>query len=351
MMKRSAYRRTGTVLLTAGLILALSGCASAQDTDPITEGFAKISGQEYEEALTLFETAAEDRPREAMRGRGIALLGEGRYDEAVNCFEEALSMSTGILNDMDFDLNYYLALAFYKKGNRTEAAKIYDTILSLRPEETEALYLRGVLCAENGDGEGAKEHFDRMMVLMPENYDRLISIYTVLVDNGFTEIGEGYLNDALEKDDKKLTNYERGELCYYLADYESARTYLEKAGEEAGPETVLLLGKIYELLGDNNYAVSVFSTYLSSNDASAPILNEMGMCRIAMGDYEGALRDFRAAMELPDNGMIQTLKYNEIVSLEYLGDFDGAKSLLDAYIRSFPDDERAKREAVFLSTR
>ncbi|MCR5502434.1 MAG: tetratricopeptide repeat protein [Lachnospiraceae bacterium] len=351
MKKRSAYKKTGAVLAAALLFLSLSGCASPDGADPLSEGFTKISEQEYEEAVALFETAADDRPREAERGKGIALLGEGKYDEAINCFEKALSMSTGILNDMDFDLNYYLALAFYKKGNRSEAAKIYDTILSLRPEETEALYLRGVLYAESGNGEGAKEHFDRMLALMPDDYDRLISVYTVLTQNGFSEIGEEYLNDMLRKDDKKLTNYERGELFYYLGDYESARTYLEKSGEEAGPETVLLLGRIYELLGDNNYAISVFSTYLGTNDASPEILNEMGMCRIAMGDYEGALRDFRSAMELPENGLIQTLKYNEIVSLEYLGDFEGAKTLLDAYMRSFPDDERAEREAVFLSTR
>ena len=49
--------------------------------------------------------------------------------------------------------------------------------------------------------------------------------------------------------------------------------------------------------------------------------------------------------------MAQTLRYNQIVAYERAGDFAKAKSLMNAYLSSYPDDEAAQREAVFLSTR
>ena len=49
--------------------------------------------------------------------------------------------------------------------------------------------------------------------------------------------------------------------------------------------------------------------------------------------------------------MMQTLKFNEIVAYEYLNEFEQATILLDNYLKIYPDDEQAKREYGFLSTR
>ncbi len=343
------------ILPAAGavLLLIMTGCGGAEKTDPVSEGFAMIETQDYEAAKELFSQAEEEniRTREALRGKGIAYLGEGNYDEAVSCFENALLLSSGILNDMDFDINYYLATAFYKKGDREEALRIYEAILDLRPEEADAWYLKGVLLTEKNDSEGAKEAFDKVAELLPDDYNRLIQIYNVLSDNGFAELGKGYLETAMQNGEKKMSNYEKGQISFYLEDYESARTYLERAGEEAGDQAVLLLGKTYETLGDNNYAISVYSTYLNGGVESPAVLNEMGLCRMAMGDYEGALQDFRTALKIKDNPLLQTLKYNEAVACEFIGDYEGARRLFSDYVRSFPDDENAQREYEFLKTR
>jgi hypothetical protein len=49
--------------------------------------------------------------------------------------------------------------------------------------------------------------------------------------------------------------------------------------------------------------------------------------------------------------MKQSLLYNEIAAYEYLGNFERAKVLMDKYLGKYPDDEKALREAGFLSTR
>ena len=339
--------------LIGAMCLALSACGEDDKTDKVTEGFSHITNLEYEDAITDFEEALSEGgdERTIKRGEGIAYIGMGDYDSAIEALLTSLSLSTGIVNDMDYDLNYYLATAYYKAGRIDDALSVYDSILSLRPNDADAIYLRGVLYAKKSMLPEAMESFDKVIALESENYDRIIEIYTILDENGYRETGQDYLRAALENGSKKMTNYEKGQISYYLEDYESAKTYLEKAKEEEGYDAVLLLGKTYEMLGDNNYAVSVYSSYANAGEATPEILNEMGLCKMSMNDYEGALEAFEQAISIPDNSMLQTLKFNEIVCYEYLGDFETATTLMENYVRSYPDDTEAKREYTFLKTR
>jgi len=56
-------------------------------------------------------------------------------------------------------------------------------------------------------------------------------------------------------------------------------------------------------------------------------------------------------MQIEDNGMMQTLAFNEIVAYEYLGEFKQASVLMENYVRTYPDDSEAAREYEFLKTR
>lgn len=332
--------------------LVLSACSS-KSTETVDIAFASIEAQEYDAALELLQTAREngEDERQILRAEGISNLGLGKYAEAIEKFEASLAASEGTIVDMDYDINYYLATAYYKNGNADEALKIYDTIISLEPGSVDAIYLKGVIIAEKNDLNQAMACFDQAIALAPENYDMLIQIYGILNEKGYQSEGQSYLKRALESGTKKMTNFEKGQISFYLEDYESAKTYLEKAKDEDSYEAVLFLGKTYETLGDVNYAISVYTSYLNSGAQSPEVLNQMGLCKLSMGDYEGALSAFAEAMNIEGNGMMQTLKYNEIVAYEYLGDFKKACVLMESYLRSFPDDEAAKREYEFLKSR
>ncbi len=335
------------------ILMLTTSCGTNKKTTALDEVYSSIESLDYRGALDLIENIEEGSEDERLvkRAEGIAYLGLGSYQEAIDAFESALGMSNGIINNVDYDINYYLATAYYKNGNPDEALKIYDAILSLKNDSVDALYLEGILYAEKDDIDKAMECFDRAIVLAPENYDMLIEIYTILDENGYKEVGLDYLKDAMENGTKKMSNYEKGQISYYLGDFESARTYLEKAKDEKGSEAVLFLGKTYETLGDVNYAVSVYSSYANANADSAEVLNQMGLCKLRMEDYEGALNAFQLAMNIEDNGIMQTLKFNEIVAYEYMGDFKKACVLLESYMRLYPDDEEAQREYIFLKTR
>ena len=334
-------------------VILLSGCKAAGKSENLNAGMEQIAALEYDNALASFEAAraAGENERLISRGEGLAYMGKTMYDEAAQAFEEALAGSDGRIGDLDYDINYYLATAYYKQGDREKAITVYDAITALREDEKDAYYLRGVLYTEQGNLDQAKEDFDRTIALDSADYDRLIEIYGVLDAGGYKETGQEYLQAAMDAGTKGMTNYEKGRICYYLEDYENARTYLEKARDESGYEAVLFLGKTYETLGDNNYAISVYNTYLESGEANPQVLNQLGLCKMQTGDYEGALAAFQSAMKIEDNGMMQILKMNEIIAYERLCDYKKATVLMESYLKTYPDDEAAQREYIFLQTR
>lgn len=335
-------------LMAAGM---LAGCGSTgEKTDSAMELLEQLN---YEAALAEFDVAEENGENERLiaRGRGIAYMGLTNYEQAITCFEDALQSSDGFVQDVDFDVNYYLAAAYLKNGQLLEAEGAYNAILALRPEEDDAYFLRGTVRLQRGQYVPAKEDFDKVVSMDPDNYDRLIEIYQALEHYGYKEVGQEYLNNAMEAAGDKMDSYDSGRMYYYLGDYQKACVALEKARSDGDAESYLYLGKAYEATGDYNYAASVYNSWLTKDTGSAEIYNQLGLCEMSMGSYKRALDAFQAGMQVEGNSLMQTLAFNEIVAYEYLGEYKQAAVLLDNYLKIYPDDEVAKREQQFLATR
>lgn len=354
-MNRTIYIRRITyisaVLVMAGLLV--SGCGV-----PRTKGFTEtamgeIEALEYENALNTLVSAEEEGENPALiaRARGIAHLGLAQYEEAESEFMTALSYSDWQVDDLDYDVNYYLADTYEKMKNYDEAVKTYTDILSLKGKEVTALYRRGCDYLILDKHELASADFDKALSLDPDNYDLRIEIAGRLSEAGYDDEGRSYLEQFLIEKEKKLSKFDKGRIYFYMEDYENAKIYFEDARDDDDQNTILFLGKTYEMLGDYNYATSTYQNYLTRHPESAVIYNQLGLSRIKSGDYSGAREAFNTAKNLGNTGLDQMLSFNEIVANEYLGDFDQAKALMNEYLRKYPDDPDALRENIFLSTR
>lgn len=352
MWQKSMLQRC-LLLLAAGVLSMsiLTGCGKGNEKTE--EGMRLVQALDYQGALAIFEEAqtAQENARLIARGKGIAYMGLTEYGQAVECFREALAGSNGFVEDIDFDLNYYLAAAYTKNGQPEEAESTYDAILALRPEEEEAYFLRGCVRLALSDYEGAKGDFDKVIAMDAKNYDRLIEIYEVLTHYGYKEVGQEYLQTAIAEANGEMNAYDSGRMYFYLGDYQKAYIALEEAKEDGGAESYLYLGRAYEATGDYNYAASVYNSYISKDTGNAEIYNQLGLCEMAKKEYQKALVAFQAGMQIEDSGLLQTLSFNEIVAYEYLGEYQKASVLLENYLKNYPDDEVAKRELEFLSTR
>lgn len=344
------WKRTLTVVVS---ILTATICMGCGETPKTKEAMQLIEELDYQGALTVLEEAEElnENARLIARGRGIASMGLTDYESAVTYFKEALALSDGMVQNVDFDLNFYLAAAYTRIGEYTLAEKTYNAILALRPEEKEAYFLRGnVRMALNRYVE-AKEDFDKVVAMEPANYDRIIDIYEILAHYGYKEIGQEYLQNVLNQGEKKLTANVIGRIYYYLEEYQKAYIALEEAKNKGGLESYLYLGRAYEATGDYNYAISVYNSYLGKAGESAEVYNQLGLCQMKIKEYRKALEAFEAGMALGDKDMQQALAFNQVVAYEYLGEYAEANKKLADYLRSYPDDETAIREKAFLSTR
>lgn len=339
------------MFLLAGILL--SGCGADEQMSYTEQGMTAIQALEYEEALDYFRNAQDEGEDERLlfRGMGLAYMGLTQYEDAIMYLEGALHTGGSRVEDVDFDINYYLATAYYKNGRAQDAIDTYSAILALRPREKNAYYLRGCVKLSQSDFEEAQTDFTEAVILDKTDYDQMIRIYMALEEYGYKDAGLVYLQNALMENEKSISDYDMGRICYYMGDYENARNYLTKLKTTTDYGAALYLGRTYEALGDYNYASDIYASYVENDQSKAEVYNQLGLCRMKMAEYELALEAFQAAMNIENNGMMQTLKFNEIVTYEYMRDYKTAAALMSSYLRSYPDDEAAKREYDFLQTR
>ncbi len=341
-----------------GIILMIStsflvGCTNQETQDTIDGGFHLLKEAKYEEALAQFELVdLEDvsDQREYARGVGIAYLGMEQYEDAITWFLEALSYSNGLIQSIDYDINYYLAEAYKENGQADLAVEVYNAILALDSEEANAYYLRGVIRLEQDLLEEASGDFEQAIAHEKEYVDMVISVARSFEAVGEIERGHEYLQTCLAEQGDKLEDAKKGKIYYYLGDYENAKLYLEKAkGSEE--EVTIMLGNIYGESGDIEYAVSVYTEYLKTHGDSMPIWTELVACQLKEELYEEALDTIAQIRVLEEVDMPQMVQYYEVIAYEYLLDFDMARTLMEAYLVVYPDHEEAAREYEFLITR
>ncbi len=340
--------------LLLGVSVVAAGCGHKEGPN-IKAGFEAVELSDYKGALQCFEQAivsGEDLEL-AYRGCGITYLGMADYENSIAAFEKALDNGGIFAGNLERDINFYMATALYKSGQPDEAVKLLDAIIESDKKNGNAYFLRGSILIEGRDYEGGIYNFEQAIANTSDSHSMKIDIYEVLVGNGYEEKGREYLTRMLDEE-KNLGDYEQGVVYFYLEDYDNARNHLEIAKQSAKKEKgeiIYMLGRTYEQLGDSNYAGILYSEYLVEAPEDARIYNQLGLCKLGAGNYDEAVRAFEDALALGDQSMAQTLRYNQIVAYERAGDFAKAKSLMNAYLSSYPDDEAAQREAVFLSTR
>ena len=355
MRRKKTLRVAGGVLL---LTLALAGCGK-ESTVNIDEGMSFIEALDYEAALQSFEKAivnAEDLEL-AYRGQGIAYMGMTDYENAISAFEKSLENADMFPGDLEYDVNYYLATAKYKKNDYAGAVEVLDHIIDLKSKDEQALFMRGSAKVLNGSYEEGKADLEEAISLSNKDVERVVEVFQVVKEAGYEEEGKVYLNDLLTDTKKNLSDYEKGKLYYYLSDYENARNSLEQARTSKKEKNykesdiILMLGQTYEKLGDVNYAGTLYEEYLAANEENAEIYNQLGLCKMGAENYQAALEAFEKALAMTQVNNFQTLKWNQIVCYEHLGNFNKAKVLIESYLKEYPDDAVAVREYEFLKTR
>lgn len=342
------YRKIICIAGLAGILL--TGCGK-EKSDPIQEVYTSIQAMSYEEALTKLGEIEVKRGnrQELFRLTGICYMGMGMYEEAAAALETALSYNTGFLHEVDYDINEYLATAYYNLGQYENAEHVYSAIVALQPENADAYVSYGITLLKLGRYEESKTAFDKAVALEPSDYDQIIEIYEAFYEFGYSELALEYVENAINTK-SNMDPYDKGRMLYHVGRYSEAVTELEKVDAKSHADAALYLGMTYEATGDYNYAASVYNTGMETSTNPA-LYNRLGLCQMKRGAYEEALQAFQKGLMCEDTSLKQSLRFNEAVAYEYAGDFKTAKALMESYLKDYPNDTKAQREYQFLKTR
>ncbi|HAG70306.1 MAG TPA: hypothetical protein DCL38_10100 [Lachnospiraceae bacterium] len=324
MRKGICFKKTVSVIALC-LLAVLNGCSS-ENEDP--------------------------EKKKEFRSQGLEFMRNGDYASAENAFEMALKQSNGIVRRIDIDICYYLGVCEVKLSEYDEAIDTFSAIAGIDDTQEDAFYMRGKVELMKGEKEAALSDFDRAVSIAPSRYVLYQKIYADLCDYGYESEAGAYIGKAVSENEK-MGDYQHGVFSYYLGDYDEARNYLEKARNQKNddPKLIACLGRCYDELGDTAYAISLYQAFIDGNGANAAIYNELGMVKLKSSDLNGALEAFQKGIELEDEGSMQSLKFNEIVTLERMGEFSRAKASMESYMREYPADRVAGREYEFLKSR
>jgi len=339
-------------LILFGLLTAvcLTGCRG--ETDNISKALSALENGNTDDARASLDEAVKKEEDEKLleRAEGIYDMTQGNYEGAIDHFNKAISLSNGYVKEEDIDISYYLMAAKEKTGDRQGAIETISAILGMRPKDYMGYFIRGRLNIESDLYDDGIRDFNRAVDNAPEGPDMYLRIYEYLNSNGYDEAAQNYLSQASSLD-YKLTDYQKGRIAYYHGDYEAARDYLEKARLQDDGDVILYLGMTYEALGSASFAESLYKTYIEAHPDDVAVLNRLGICRMAINDFEGARHAFEDALDVKGGGMRQDLEFNLIVALEKCGEFDEARAKMDEYAKHYSLTEAEEKEKKFLSTR
>ena len=343
--------------IVTALAFLLCACSSEDATPHLTACKTAISSLEYAAATTEADaaiTTGED-VKEAYRLKGVALFKSAQYAEAEEAFKSALMLSNGRVQDLDYDMNLFIAACKRADGDYAGAVEIYDRILALRSDFVDALFERACTELEMQDVGRATEDFDKAIRVTPRDFELRIRIFQAYKQYGYEAAGKALLTEALTNYEVSMSSYEKGRFHFYLGNNAVAQSQLENALDSSSiderAQAALLLGQTGEKQGDYGYAIEIYSSVLESHPEYAKLLNRRGICYMNTGQYDLAIQDFEAGLALGYSDVYQMLMRNEIAAYEYAGSFTKAKTVMKKYVTLFPDDSQAARDWIFLQTR
>lgn len=342
-------KRIGLFFLA--IVLLFCGCAKKADKEKLVKAESLVTNQNYEEALEMFQSLKKKDVdlRRVYRGIGISYMGMGRYEEAIEALEKSLKAAEGRVTELEYDTNYYLAVALDKNGQTQEAIDTWGNLLALK-KESKSYFNRGLLYIKKNKTDKAEKDFDSAVEIDSKNPELPIRIFEE-IGEAYPELGEKYLRQLVKKEAKD------GEALYYkglaykgLGENTAAEDTLKQAVKEGYSEANLVLGEMSNVPESYDYAIGCYQEYLKANPNSEKAYEELMKAQMVQEDYSGALETFATAKGNSDfTGEI--LDWYEIVCYEHTGDFATAKDKAAEYVSRWPQNEMAQKEYLFLQTR
>ncbi|WFR59367.1 tetratricopeptide repeat protein [Anaerocolumna sp. AGMB13025] len=314
----------------------------------------------YEEALQNLNRAILDKDNSivnknnklAYRAKGITYFKSHDYKKAIEQFDKALAINE--LRDLDMDILSYKGNSQAKSGLFDEAVKTYTDLLKSNPSDAYTYYSRAYGYRMLKSYDKSQADYDKAIKLDNKNYDYYFGKYFLLIEKGDKDNAEAVLKMASNiKGTNQEDNFNLAKVHYYMGNYEDAIREFSEAFKNGFAESYFFLGSIYEQKEDYDNAVYNYSMYIkeAAYIPSAAVYNQIAYSLIKVKNYDEALSYLQTGLKYNDIEYEQSMKRNEIVVYENMGDYEKANALMKDYLKVYTEDEEAKTESVFIKNR
>mgnify|MGYP003301621940 CR=1 FL=1 len=285
------------------------------------------------------------------RQKGITLMENGDYEEALEEFQNALDLSLGEVGETEMDICFYKAESLYRLGDTQGAMDVYSAIIAFN-ENAKAYFLRGNLYYSQNDEENALKDYAAAIENDSKDYDLYIGVYEALSAHGKEKEAQEYLNQALELGgNRAYDKMQRGRIHFLLGEEKTAISLLEEAIKGKEKKAYYYLAEIYSLMGDTEKSEKTMASYIESGAADSYSLFNIANDQIGKGNYNMAIECLNLALNLEKVPNKQILMKTLVIAYEHNLEFDKALEVMTEYMEKYPEDEEAKRELTFLETR
>ena len=341
------------VIAACAALTVFTGCGG-ENKKNYDQAMQDLSQGNYEYALNEFTTSvsAGYKLAESYRGAGIAQLHLGNYQDAIDSLTNAFDNEKAG-KSLKKDILSYRATAELQAELYDAAMADCQTLSEDYSMDANTWYLTGCVALAMDSYDEASSDFTEAYSEQA-SYEMAIQIYEAYLEHDMEADGTRYLEAALKTEAKTAEDYcDRGQVYYYMDDYDNASRELTEAVNKGSTEGMLLLGKVYMAQGDTSNARSMYQQYTNAeNSDPAKGYNGLALCDIADGSYDSALENIASGLKADTTSdEMQDLMFNEIVVYEKKLDFATALSKTQEYLKMFPDDKTASKELTFLQSR
>ena len=277
------------IVKTLAALLLFYLCALAQSNDDLVKQARKLNSEgQQDQALAIFNKLLQADPNmyEAHLGAGIALDLQGKYDEARRHLAQAIEVAPP---ESKPQAMRNMAFSYAFEGKADEAAKfeqpLYDQHIAKNnffsagetANELARIYL------ESGDLDNAQKWYQRgheaalkqanptpaQKDLWEFRWEHAQARLAARRGNKgeaqkHVAAATAVLDKGTNSEQAPFFPYLEGYVAYYLGDYKSAITSLQKA-DQRDPFILVLLAQAYEKSGDKTQAADYYRKVLGVN--------------------------------------------------------------------------------------
>jgi tetratricopeptide (TPR) repeat protein len=227
---------------------------------------------------------------------GVALTALGRLEEAIENFQQALSLKPGFPQ-----AHGGLGNALRLKGRLEEAASQYERMLVLRPDDAGARNNLAGLLMMRGRVKEALAQYRLAIVAKPDHAETYFNL-----GNAFDAVGRA--NEAAVAYRKALAiradfagaHHNLGNVLQKLGQPAQAEAHYRRAIEIAPDyaHSYRNLGNVLVALSRHREAIPAYNRALAMGFADAKIYNSLGIAHNVVGQGEEAFRAFQHAVAI-----------------------------------------------------